>query len=133
VSKTAKRGWLERLGLKADEPRPEDWVEVATGQVDSETGSSYADEMVKLLMRAGIEACAEPYVLPDDSALRGRVGDVGPNAETRVRFGVLVRRRDQAQAKEVIHPPEVERVSDEELARQTEEAGLPGDHYRQAD
>jgi hypothetical protein len=133
VSKAAKRGWLERLGLKADEPRPEDWVEVATGQVDSETGSSYADEMVKQLTRAGIEAHTKPYVLPDDSALRGRIGDVGPNAETRVRFGVLVRRRDQAKAKEVIHPPEVERISDEELARQAEEAGLPDDHYRQAD
>jgi hypothetical protein len=133
VSRAAKRGWLERLGLKADEPRPEDWVEVATGQVDSQTGSSYAKEMVKLLMRAGIEAYAKPYVVPDDSALRGRVGDVGPKAETRVRFGVLVRRRDQAQAQEVIHPPEVERVSDEELARQAEEAGLPDEHGGQAD
>jgi hypothetical protein len=69
VSKAAKRGWLERLGLKADEPRPEDWVEVATGQVDSKTGSSYADEMVNQLMSAGIEAYAKPYVLPDDSSL----------------------------------------------------------------
>jgi hypothetical protein len=133
VSKAAKRGWLERLGLKADEPRPEDWVEVATGQVDSQTGSSYADKMVKQLMRAGIEAHAKPYVLPDDSAFGGSVGAIGPDAETRVRFGVLVRRRDQAHAKEMIHLPEVERVSDEELARQAEEAGLPDDHYRQAD
>jgi hypothetical protein len=129
VSKAAKRGWLERLGLKADEPRPEDWVEVATGQVDSKTGSSYADEMVNLLMRAGIEAYAKPYVLPDDSSFRGSIGGVGPDAETRVRFGVLVRRGDQAQAMEVIHPPEVERVSDEELTRQAEEAGLPDDRY----
>jgi hypothetical protein len=133
VSKAAKRGWLERLGLKADAPRPEDWVEVATGQVDGKTGSSYADEMVKQLMRVGIEAHAKPYVLPDDSAFSGSIGGVGPNAEARVRFGVLVRRRDQAQAKELIHPPEVERVSDEELARQAEEAGLPDDHYGHAD
>jgi hypothetical protein len=133
VSKTAKRGWLERLGLKADEPRPEDWVEVATGQVDSETGSSYADAMVKRLMRAGIEAHAKPYVQPDGSAFSASVGAIGPDAETRVRFGVLVRRRDQARAKEVIPPPEVERVSDEELARQAEEAGLPDDQFGQAD
>jgi hypothetical protein len=123
----------ERVGLKADGPRPEDWVEVATGQVDSQTGSSYADKMVKQLMRAGIEAPTKPYVLPDDSAFSGSVGAIGPNAETRVRFGVLVRRRDQVQPKELIRPPEVERVSDEELARQAEEAGLPDDHYRQAD
>jgi hypothetical protein len=133
VSRTAKRGWLQRLGLKADEPRPEDWVEVATGQVDSKTGSSYADKMVKRLVRAGIEAHAKPYVLPDDSAFSGSVGAIGPDAETRVRFGVLVRRRDQAQAKELIHPPEFEPVSDEELARQAEEAGLPDDHGGQAD
>jgi hypothetical protein len=132
VSKAAKRGWLERLGLKADGPRPEDWVEVATGLVDSKTGSSYADKMVKHLMRAGIEAHAKPYVLADDSAFRGSVGAIGSDAETRVRFGVLVRRRDQAQAKEVIRPPEVEPVSDEELARQAEEAVLPDDHSRQA-
>jgi hypothetical protein len=133
VSKTAKRGWLQRLGLKADPPRPEDWVEVATGQVDSETGSSYADAMVKRLTRAGIEAHAKPYVQPDGSAFSGSVGAIGPNAETRLRFGVLVRRRDQAQAKEAIRLSEVEPVSDEELARQAEEAGLPDDDYGHAD
>jgi hypothetical protein len=122
VTDHPKRGWLQRLGLKADDPDPEDWVIVARGWVDS----SFAERTVKLLAKAGVEATAKPFVDPDDSALRGIVGGVGPNADARARVAVVVHRRDQGQAEEIMRSrPRAQPISDEELTRLAEEAGPP--------
>lgn len=125
MPKDAKRGWLERLGLKAAEAAPDDWVVVARLPVQSQGRSSGAEKMVEKLTEAGIEARAERFVLPDDSASRGWVGDTGPGAQDRVRVAVQTRRRDQARANVVLGRGQAEPVSDEELARLAEQAGPP--------
>jgi hypothetical protein len=123
VSRSVKRGWLERVGLKAKEPSRGDWVVVDKGPVDSRVSSSYADELVERLTEAGIDARTEPYVLPDAGAGFSRAASTGPSARERVLVAVLVRRRDQARAKAVVDSRQVEPISDEELTRLAEEAG----------
>lgn len=124
MAENAKRGWLERLGLKADRPNPEEWVIVASSSDDTETNSNYVDRTVELLKEAGIQAEAKPYVLPNDSALSGITGSDAPTARARVRLAVAVRRRDQVRAEEILRSrPKPEPISDEELTRLAEEAG----------
>ena len=123
MSETPKRGWLERLGLRASAPDPEDWVVVAEGKLDTESRSSDAEGIVELLTGAGLEARAESYIR-DDSALHGITGGETPRAQERVRVAVLVRRRDQARADGLMRDQlSTEPVSDEELSRLAEEAG----------
>ena len=56
MAESAKRGWLERLGLKTDRPGPEDWVVVASERQDMESVSRYAERTVEMLAEAGIQA-----------------------------------------------------------------------------
>jgi hypothetical protein len=124
VAENAQRGWLERLGLKTDRADPEEWVIVASSRQDTESVSQYAERTVDILAEASIQAEAKPYVRPDDSTLRGITGDDGSTAQSRLRVAVVVRRRDQVRAEEILRQrPKAEPISDEELARLAEEAG----------
>jgi hypothetical protein len=120
VARIVKRSWLERMGLKAGEPSPGDWVVLEKPPLESQVGSSYADEMVQALTDAGIDARTEPYMSPDHGDGYSRAANPGPSAQQRVLVAVLVRRRDEARARELVNGAQ---VSDEELARLAEEAG----------
>ena len=83
----------------------------------------------KVLTDSGIETEQRPYTLPDSGGYL-RLPGVIPSPVDRIRVAVLVRRRDLERAKEVLRPhvglpddPEPEPISDEELARLSQEAG----------
>jgi hypothetical protein len=121
-----KRGWLQRLGLRSAPPDPEEWVEVADGGVDSAVGSHVVAELVQQLTELGIDAQEKSYVAPDGAFnLSG-----GPDAQSRLRFAVMVHRRDQPRASEFLRSHQAQPVSDAELTRQAEAAGdaqIPAD------
>jgi hypothetical protein len=99
---------------------------VARGFPGAKAMRDSAARTVALLADAGVQAQARPYVLPDDSPRRGWMGDVGPDAEARLRVAVVVRRRDLAKAEEVLGArPKAEPIGGEDLARLAEEAGPP--------
>jgi hypothetical protein len=112
-----KRSLLQRFGLQPSGPSPDDWVEVAEGHVDSATGSDYAAGLVQQLQQVGIEAREKPFVQPDSGSWRG-----GSSPQSRIRFGVLVRRHDEAKARQTLDKYTSLPISDAELARQAMEA-----------
>ena len=97
---------------------------MAQGGLETESISNYAERIVELLAEAGVQAEAKPYVRPDAQGLSGITGGDGPTATARVRVGVMVHRRDQARAEEIVlSQPKAQPISDEELSRLAEEAG----------
>jgi hypothetical protein len=123
----------ERLGLQHSAPDPDDWVPVVSARItDAEAvSSSTADRAAQVLTNAGIETEQRPYALPDGTGFNALPGAIASPAD-RVRVAVAVRRRDLGRAKEVLRPhvglpddPEPEPISDQELARLSEEAGQP--------
>jgi hypothetical protein len=92
---------------------------VADGGVDSAVGSHVVAELVHQLTDLGVDAREESYVAADGAFnLSG-----GPDAQSRIRFAVMVHRRDQARAAEFLRGHQAQPVSDAELTRQAEAAG----------
>ncbi len=126
-----RKNWRERLGLGQPEPGPADWVSVISARVtDAETGfSRTAARAAQVLTDAGMETEQRPYTLPDNTSFNRLPGAISSPVD-RIRVAVLVRRRDLERAKEVLRPhvglpddPEPEPISDEELARLSQQAG----------
>jgi hypothetical protein len=106
-------------------------MSVTSARIDNaETGSSTtAARAAQVLTDTGIETQQRPYALPDNTGYLRLSGAI-PSPVDRIRIAVLVRRRDLERAKEVLRrhvhlpdDPEPEPISDEELARLSEEAG----------
>lgn len=128
--------WLKRLGLQAPAQDPDAWTPIVTDQLvdDPATGTSnIAARIIEVLASAGIEAQQRPYVVPHQPKLNVNVGvlaDPGPDAADRLRVSVLVHNRDLERAtalpelqKELNRQQEPYPVSDEELTRQSLQAG----------
>jgi hypothetical protein len=96
-----RRGLLRRMGLESPPADPEQWVPVFSGLLDDvETGfSEQAARIRDALTEAGIDARQQPYVLPDHHSSRFWGG---PGVTGRIEIAVVVRRRDQPRAEQLL-------------------------------
>jgi hypothetical protein len=124
--------WLKWVGLDEEEDEPEEpdaWDPVASDLPveDPDAGSSEAaSQIASALGGAGIQAHQRIYVAPDQSSTGwyGLNFDGGPGPSSRVRAAVLVHHRDLERAgKLVAEQFTPDSISDEELTRQSLEAG----------
>ena len=121
--------WLDWVGLEEPPEEPDAWDAVARGLPveDPDAGSSEgARQIVAALAAAGIQAHQRIYVAPDQSSTGwyGLKFDGGPGPSSRVRAAVLVHHRDMEPAASLVaeqFAPDA--ISDEELTRQSLEAG----------
>jgi hypothetical protein len=124
-----EHSWLRWVGLEGPPEDPDAWDPVIRDLPveDDEAGASEAaSQIAAALAAAGIKAHQRVYVTPDQSSTGwyGMAFDGGPGPSSRVRAAVLVHHRDVEQASKLIaeqFTPEA--ISDEELTRQSLEAG----------
>ncbi len=127
-------GLRHLMGLDV-EPDPEAWVRVTALPVgDRQTlVSRRARKIIEAFHQAGIEARAEPYVIPDSGARLYRLQPPG-EASDRVQAAILVRVRDHDAASELLRKRaqaselEMDPISDEQLAQQAMEAAPKSKH-----